>query len=63
MMTMPTIRMPEPRDIGPLFSCAYDGFCEDCGNQLLEGDRAGYVESTLFCEDCWHNAREEADGK
>lgn len=40
-------------DIGPMFILSYSNRhgC-DCGNELLEGDEAAYVDGELACEDC-----------
>lgn len=41
---------------GPLFNLLYSGYCRECGSDMDEGDKAGYVDGDLLCEDCWREA-------
>lgn len=41
---------------GPLFKIAYDDYCRECGDECDEGDRMGYVDDEICCEDCWEEA-------
>jgi len=39
-----------------LFELMYDDTCANCAEEMLAGDRAGYAEDELVCEECWKEA-------
>lgn len=47
--------------MGAHFTARYDGECAECGNTIVEGDPAGYVDDELCCQACWEEAEAEAE--
>lgn len=35
------------------FTAQFDGYCHLCGEEVLAGDEAAYVDDDFACEDCW----------
>lgn len=51
--------VPEPpaaaagRDLGPVFAASYDGGeCDECGDDILEGDEVLFVDGDLTHYQC-----------
>lgn len=46
--------------VGPLFTASFNNRedCE-CGAELLEGDKVGYLDGVLSCEECVTAAQTE----
>ncbi len=42
----------------PLFTAMFDSQCSNCGNDIVLGDRAGYVDDEVCCEACVAEANE-----
>lgn len=40
------------KDVGPVWIAAYDGSCAECGEELLEGEEARYVEGEVVRVEC-----------
>ena len=38
------------------FSAQFDGHCDGCGRQILEGDEVGYVNDEFSCNMCCDEA-------
>lgn len=38
------------------FVAAYNGHCNDCGNDIEEGDDIAYLDDEIVCEECWLEA-------
>lgn len=41
------------------FTASYPGGCSECGEDFDEGDRVGYVDDELCCDDCCQAAEDE----
>lgn len=44
------------------FVASFPGECSECAERFDEGDRIGYVEDELCCDDCCADAEDEEDG-
>ncbi len=47
--------------MGAYFTARYDSECAGCGEDIVEGDWAGYVDDEVCCYGCWQ-ADQEDDG-
>lgn len=43
------------------FTAVFESDCEDCGNLILDGDVAGYIEDVVYCEECCDKNDEDDD--
>jgi hypothetical protein len=43
------------------FTAEFDSECEGCGDEIQEGDTAGYVGSEIVCETCCDEDDEKWD--
>lgn len=43
-----------------MFLARYDGRCPGCDEPIYEGDRVGWVDGEVCCEDCVGEAGEDS---
>ena len=37
------------------FTASFDGFCNECDNDIEAGEEVAYVDDLIVCEACWEN--------
>lgn len=42
--------------LGPTFYARFDSECTECGNDVWEGDLAGFMDDQFVCDACWNEA-------
>lgn len=38
------------------FTAVYDGSCNECGDDIFEGDEIAYLDDDVVCADCWRES-------